>query len=63
MEITKNKTVSFILVNVALPVVLSLIVAYAFDKIKAKSEAKVKTASQPPQKVQETIEEEVTTEV
>ncbi len=58
MELTKNKTMNFILVNVVLPVVLSLIVAFAFEKMRAKNETKKKVADVPPKKVEETIEEE-----
>jgi len=54
MEITKNKAVNFFLVNVLIPVVLSLIVAYAYDKMKARNELKTKSASQPTKKVEET---------
>ena len=69
MDISKKEIGKFLLVNVVIPVVLSLIVAFAFDRIKAKSEAKAKLASQPPKKVPvvtTTPEEEVevaTTEI
>lgn len=60
MEITKNKTADFVLVNVVLPIVLSLVVAYAYDKIKARNEAKTKSASKPPQVAPVATEDEVT---
>lgn len=63
MEITKNKTVNVILTSVVLPIIVTVVATVIIDKFKAKNQIAVKTASQPPQKVQETVEAEVTTEV
>ena len=65
MEIVKNKTANFLLLHVLMPIVLSLVVAYAYDKLKARSETKAstgetKSASQPSQKASEPTETEVT---
>ncbi|WP_066756099.1 hypothetical protein [Crocinitomix algicola] len=62
MEITKNKTVNVLLLNVLLPIVVTVVATVVIDKIKADNESTggTKTASQPAQKVQETTETEVT---